>query len=144
MLQKITLECYFLTGTIEQKNVNTRNDSFHNKQLITKTFFLQFRKKVYASRLLVSFEYEDDDNDEVNLDVNALQTLWGDFHTLMESLRAFPGSEEYKNPELFMQEARGWAQNFCKYTFDEDVTPYLHDNLQTLLCTHKERTYVIC
>jgi len=38
------LECYFLTETIEQKNVNTSNDSFHNKQLITKTFFLQFRK----------------------------------------------------------------------------------------------------
>lgn len=97
---------------MNKQNVNTRNDSFHNKQLITKTFFLQFRKKANASRLLVSFEYEDEDDDEISLDVNALQTLWGDFHTLMESLRAFPGSEEYKNPELFMQEAREWAQNF--------------------------------
>ncbi|XP_052075780.1 uncharacterized protein LOC127713848 [Mytilus californianus] len=88
----------------------------------------KFRKKANASRLQVSFDYEDDDDDddEISLDVDALQTLWGNFHCLMESLRAFPGSEEYKNPELFMQEAREWAQNFRRYTFDEDVTPYLH------------------
>ncbi|CAC5383036.1 unnamed protein product [Mytilus coruscus] len=87
----------------------------------------KFRKKANASRLQVSLDYEDDDDDdEISLDVDALQTLWGNFHCLMESLRAFPGSEEYKNPELFMQEAREWAQNFRRYTFDEDVTLYLH------------------
>ncbi|CAC5358958.1 unnamed protein product [Mytilus coruscus] len=56
----------------------------------------KFRKKANASRLQVSFDYEnDDDDDEISLDVDALQTLWGNFHSLMESLRAFPGSEEY-------------------------------------------------
>lgn len=93
---------------------------------MNKLFAFKVRKRSNASRLQVSYEFDDDDDDDVGLDVDALQQLWTDFHALMESLRALPGSEGYKNPELFKKEARQWASDFRKCTFDEDVTPYLH------------------
>ena len=68
--------------------------------------------------------YETDDDDEAeSLDIDALQELWGDFDVLMEALRELPYAEKYRNPNEYQEMARKWAQNFRKYTFDEDVIP---------------------
>lgn len=44
----------------------------------------------------------------------------------MESLRALPGTDNYKDLETFAKEAKEWATEFRKQTFDEDVIPYIH------------------
>lgn len=73
----------------------------------------------------MSYEFSDED-EEQDLDIEALQQLWGTFHDLMESLRSLPGTAAYKNEETFQKEAMEWASNFRKQTFDEDVIPYIH------------------
>lgn len=77
-----------------------------------------------GSRLQVSYDFSEDE--EQDLDVEALQDLWSGFHELMESLRALPGTDNYKNVETFAKEAKEWATEFRKQTFDEDVIPYIH------------------
>lgn len=77
-----------------------------------------------GSRLQVSYDFSEDE--EQDLDVAALQDLWSGFHTLMESLRALPGTDNYKDMETFAKEAKEWATEFRKQTFDEDVIPYIH------------------
>lgn len=74
-----------------------------------------------GSRLQVSYDFSEDE--EQDLDVAALQDLWSGFHTLMESLRALPGTDNYKDMETFAKES---ATEFGKQTFDEDVIPYIH------------------
>lgn len=74
-----------------------------------------------GSRLQVSYDFSEDE--EQDLDVAALQDLWSGFHTLMESLRALPETDNYKDMETFAKE---WATEFRKQTFDEDVIPYIH------------------
>uniref|UniRef100_K1RKL9 rRNA-processing protein FCF1 homolog n=2 Tax=Magallana gigas TaxID=29159 RepID=K1RKL9_MAGGI len=71
-----------------------------------------------GSRLQVSYDFSEDE--EQDLDVAALQDLWSGFHTLMESLRALPGTDNYKDMETFAKEAKEWATEFRKQTFDED------------------------
>uniref|UniRef100_A0A8W8JR70 SAP domain-containing protein n=1 Tax=Magallana gigas TaxID=29159 RepID=A0A8W8JR70_MAGGI len=77
-----------------------------------------------GSRLQVSYDFSEDE--EQDLDVAALQDLWSGFHMLMESLRALPGTDNYKDMETFAKEAKEWATEFRKQTFDEDVIPYIH------------------
>lgn len=77
-----------------------------------------------GSRLQVSYDFSEDE--EQDLDVAALQDLWSGFHMLMESLRALPGTDNYKDMETFAKEAKKWATEFRKQTFDEDVIPYIH------------------
>lgn len=74
-----------------------------------------------GTRFQVSYDFSEDE--EQDLDVAALQDLWSGFHTLMESLRALPGTDNYKDMETFAKE---WATEFGKQTFDEDVIPYIH------------------
>ena len=42
------------------------------------------------------------------------------------SLKAKPDEEAYKSPLQFGKDAKLWARQFRKVTFDEDVTPYIH------------------
>lgn len=77
-----------------------------------------------GSRLQVSYDFSADE--EQDLDVAALHDLWSGFHMLMESLRALPGTDNYKDMETFAKEAKEWATEFRKQTFDEDVIPYIH------------------
>ena len=51
----------------------------------------------------------------------------------MESLRVLPNSMLYKKPETFQNEAKEWANNFRKQTFDEDVIPYIHGKKKNLI-----------
>nr|XP_022301977.1 uncharacterized protein LOC111109978 [Crassostrea virginica] len=81
-------------------------------------------KRNAGSRLQVSYDYSEDE--EQDLDVEALQDIWSQFHDLMESLRALPGTENYKDADTFAKEAKEWATEFRKQTFDEDVIPYIH------------------
>ena len=93
--------------------------------------FVSFKvvEKSNRSRLQVSYAYDnDDDDDSCSLDIDALQQLWNDFESLMDSLRCLPSSEKYIRPERFKEFAREWARDFRKCTFDEDVTPYIHGN----------------
>ncbi len=86
----------------------------------------QFKKKPTGSRLRVSYEFDEDEESQNVLDIDALQSLWEDFNTLMRSLRALPGTEHYMDSAAFQNAARQWAKNFRLYTFDEDVIPYIH------------------
>ena len=75
----------------------------------------------------MSYELDSEDEEQENkLDIDALQTLWSDFDTLMRSLKALPGEEGYMDAQAFQAAAKQWAQNFRLYTFDEDVIPYIH------------------
>ena len=75
----------------------------------------------------MSYSFDEaDEDEEAGLDIDALQELWNDFDVLMEALRELPSSEKYINHTQFKEMARTWAQNFRKYTFDEDVIPYIH------------------
>lgn len=67
-----------------------------------------------------------DDEYEQDLDIDALQEIWQGFHQLMESLRVLPNSTTYETAEIFQNDAKEWASNFQKQTFDEDVIPYIH------------------
>ena len=73
-----------------------------------------------------SFDETVDDDEAASLDIDALQELWNDFDVLMEALRELPSAEKYIEPNQYQEMARKWAQNFRKYTFDEDVIPYIH------------------
>ena len=94
---------------------------------------MQIQKKSSRSRLQVSYDFQNADDDHhddgddngMYLDIEALQQLWTDFDDLMEALRELPSSKKYIKPAQFKEMARKWAQNFQKYTFDEDVTPYI-------------------
>lgn len=75
--------------------------------------------------LQVSYDLTDDEYEQ-DLDIDALQEIWQEFHQLMESLRVLPNSTTYKTAEIFHNDAKEWASNFRKQTFDEDVIPYIH------------------
>lgn len=82
-------------------------------------------QKKCHSRLQVSYDLTDDEYEQ-DLDIDALQEIWQEFHQLMESLRVLPNSTTYKTAEIFHNDAKEWASNFRKQTFDEDVIPYIH------------------
>lgn len=86
----------------------------------------------------MSYEFSDEDNEQ-DLDIEALLQLWETFHDLMESLRSLPGTSALKNEETFQKEAMEWASNFRKQTFDEDVITFIHGkSILMILCIAKK------
>lgn len=71
-------------------------------------------------------DIESEDEGEKPLDINGLQQLWADFDSMIEAMRTLPSNQTYMSPEVFKIQARKWAKNFMKLTFDEDVTLYIH------------------
>lgn len=84
-------------------------------------------KRNIVTCLQVSHDFSEDE--EQDLDVEALQDMWSGFHhQIMESIRALPATENYKDVETFAKGAKEfeWITEFRKQTFDEDVIPYIH------------------
>ncbi|XP_062619871.1 uncharacterized protein LOC134281418 [Saccostrea cucullata] len=123
--------------SIESLSVNQLKDELNNRHLSKKgkkpALVARLKdavgnntklKRNVGSRLQVSYDLSEDEEQDLN--VEALQDLWSEFHELMESLRALPGTDNYKDVNTFSKEAKEWATEFRKQTVDEDVIPYIH------------------